>query len=570
MGHTGVAGFEKRKERLSIYMLKDADLTDDKFIKLEKTGPGIDLKMASGQATLYIRNTPPPRMPDWVTFLFVNQDLPNDRILGNRSEGAVLIFRSPTAVFALSFGIGYHLINLDMVERDFGLRVTLNSVHPDRLRSLDKASYESNPLNVRSQSPRDADIFDLRIDVENELVYALTGASLEPLFGEQVTGRDALTIMPAATVHDLPKILEAAHRRYVQNPPEKFAWVNDVSRVKDVDEQTILDLELDDLLAQTPLPPNIWLGEPEIVDWESQTGYSFDRRLRTPQFPTLQLDKLIDYMAKGGLLPTCENLRHQSVHVNDVNYMSVRRWTAYRCLYAELSMDGKLYILRNGEWHIVSANFVERVDTALLKVDIDTTPLPVYAHDGEGPYNEACAHTQTNMTLFDRANIFVGGPYDKIEFCDLVRDGGDLIHVKVYRSSATLSHLFAQGCVSAETFVKHEDFRVTLNPKLPPSIRLADPIPRPDAFNFRVVYAIVTTKDLPLNLPFFAKVTLKNAVADLGALGFRVALAKIEMDEAFVKTGKFKPMGRAKSAPRRRAAQRRTRRVDIAAEGRQA
>ncbi len=547
---------EKRKERLSIYMLKDAGLTDDKFIKADQARPGIELNIVSGKATLYIKNTPLPKMPDWVAFLFANQDLPKDCFLGNRSEGAVLIFRNDNTAFALSFGMGYHLINLDMVERDFGLRVTLSSVHPDRLRSLDKASYESNPLNVRSQSPRDADIFDLRIDVENELVYALTGVSIDPMLGEHVTGRDALTIMPAATLDDLPQILEAAHRRYGHPPPEKFSWVEDVGRIKDVDEQAILDLELEELLLQTPLPPNVWLGEPEIVDWEYQTGYSFDTRGKTPRFPTLQLDQLTDHMAKRGTLPTCENLRRQWVHINDANYVSVKRWSAYRCLYAELTIGAQLYILRNGDWHLVSANFVNRVDTALLKVDVDTTPMPVYAHDGEGPYNEACAHTLGDMALFDRANIFVGGPYDKIEFCDLVRDGGDLIHVKVYRSSATLSHLFAQGCVSAETFVKHEDFRVALNPKLPASIKLLDPMPRPDARSFRVVYAIVTTKDLPLGLPFFAKVALKNAVTNLGALGFRVALAKIEMDAAYVKTGKLKPMGQAAPVPHTRAARR--------------
>lgn len=545
---------EKKKERLSIYLLKDAQHSNDKFIKSDRTRPGIELNVSSGQATLYIKITPPPKVPDWVAFLFANQDKPEDCFLGNRSEGAVLIFRNADAAFALSFGMGYHLINLDMVERDFGLKVTLNSVHPDKLRSLDKASYESNPLNVRSQSPRDSDIFDLRIDIENELVYALTGSSIEPLFGEHVTGRDALTIMPPATLDDLPSILDVAHQRYGQKPPEKFSWVEDISKVKGAEEQACLDLELDNLLSQTPLPPNVWLGEPEIVDWESQTGYSFDTRSHTPRFPTLQIDQLFAYMAKDGTQPTCANLRSQSIHINDVNYSSVKRWSAYRCLYAELAMSGRVYILRNGDWHLVSADFVKRVDMAVSKIDIDTTPLLVYAHDGEGPYNLACADVYHDVALFDRANIFVGGPYDKIEFCDLVRDGGDLIHVKVYRSSATLSHLFAQGCVSAETFVKHEEFRTILNPRLPPSIQLSDPLPRPNAHEYRVVYAIVTTKDLPLALPFFAKVALKNAVADLRALGFRVALAKIEMDPIYVKTGKLKPKA---SVSQKRAARKR-------------
>ncbi|MDB5782688.1 TIGR04141 family sporadically distributed protein [Caballeronia mineralivorans] len=129
--------------------------------------------------------------------------------------------------------------------------------------------------------------------------------------------------------------------------------------------------------------------------------------------------------------------------------------------------------------------------------------------------------------------------YDKIEFCDLVRDGRELVHVKFYRSSATLSHLFAQGSVSAETFVKHQDFRVKLNEKLPAGIKLVDQLVRPPAEKYRVVYAIATVKTLPAELPFFSKVTLKNTIMTLRAPGFGVELAKIDVDPEFLKTASY-------------------------------
>jgi uncharacterized protein (TIGR04141 family) len=164
------------------------------------------------------------------------------------------------------------------------------------------------------------------------------------------------------------------------------------------------------------------------------------------------------------------------------------------------------------------------------------------------PYNESVAHDTAGYELLDKKNVSFGGSYDKIEFCDLVRDGHELIHVKFYRSSATLSHLFAQGSVSAETFVKHQDFRVKLNEKLPAGIKLIDPLVRPAAEKYRVVYAIATVKTLPAELPFFSKVTLKNAVMTLRALGFGVALAKIDVDPEFLKTASYKPADTA-SAP---------------------
>jgi uncharacterized protein (TIGR04141 family) len=380
------------------------------------------------------------------------------------------------------------------------------------------------------------------------MVYALTGASAEPMFGEHVTGRDALTIMPEARLDDLPKILASALARYKAKMPERFSWVDNVNRERDPDTLEILDLMLTDLLQADPPGENVWLGEPKIVDWETQTGYSFDQRARTARHPTLQLSQLIDYMADHGVKPSAESFKEQAVHVNDANYESIKRWSAYRCVYAELPMDGNTFILRNGAWYAVSDDFVSRIDKTLSSLEIDKQDMPVYKHPSEGAYNESVAQDTAGYELLDKKNISFGGAYDKIEFCDLVRDGHELIHVKFYRSSATLSHLFSQGSVSAETFIKHQDFRIKLNEKLPAGIKLVDPLARPPAEKYRVVYAIATVRTLPAELPFFSKVTLKNAIMTLRALGFGVALAKIDIDPAFLKTSSYKPAAPA-SAP---------------------
>lgn len=42
-----------------------------------------------------------------------------------------------------------------------------------------------------------------------------------------------------------------------------------------------------------------------------------------------------------------------------------------------------------------------------------------------------------------------------IEFCDVLSDEGELIHVKKKSRSAALSHLFAEGAASASTFLSN-------------------------------------------------------------------------------------------------------------------
>ncbi len=552
---------QAKREHLTIYLIRDAKLKDEQIVKTDRAKPPVDLKISEGDARLYAKKSSGPKLPDWAPFLIHNQDVPAGLFEGNQSEGAVLLVRHAGAIFALSFGMGHHLINLDLADRDFGLRVTLNSVDPKKLRSLDKASHELNPLHIRSQSSRDADIFDLNIDPELDMVHAVTGTSEVALFGEHISGRDALTINPPATLDDLPRILAETLARRDKPLPERFVWIDNVHRVRDPTIIECLDDALTDALQSVPRPENLWLGEPEIVDWETQTGYSFDQRSKTARHCTLELDRLIDYIAERGDKPSATLLRSISVHVNDVNYQSIKSWAAYRCIYAELPMGNETYILRNGLWYEVSRKFVDEIDAHFNRLEAEPAKMPVYKHANEALYNESVASENAGYELLDKKNIPFGNAYDKIEFCDLVRDGRDLIHVKLYRSSATLSHLFAQGSVSAETFMRYVGFRVKLNEKLPVSIKLDDPHARPKAENYRIVYAIATTKNLPKDLPFFSKITLKNAIITLNGLGFGVALARIDVDPVLMKTANYKPARNAAGASRpatktRQAAQR--------------
>lgn len=49
----------------------------------------------------------------------------------------------------------------------------------------------------------------------------------------------------------------------------------------------------------------------------------------------------------------------------------------------------------------------------------------------------------------DRQLISYGGGASRIEFCDVLSDSGQRIHVKQYSGSSVMSHLFNQGLVSA-------------------------------------------------------------------------------------------------------------------------
>ncbi|WP_447555582.1 TIGR04141 family sporadically distributed protein [Vreelandella sp. EE22] len=530
-----------RKEKLSIYLAKPSVGSDvSKVIILENSKPPIEMEVPGLEATLYVKKEPPKPPPPWTRLFTEHQELPDDLFGSRRAVGAAFVVKLKDKLFILTFGTGFHLVKNEAIERDFGLRVTLNSVDPDKLRSLDKANYDHNPLNSRTQSSIDLGVFDLDVDSEMDMLYAVTGASRVPMFGSHVTGRDALTLVLDINLKGLRDILLEAFKKYEEALPKEFEWVENIQRVKDKELLEVLDLELDDVLSNNEFQ-KMWIGEPEIVDWESQIGYSFDLYQKTPRHVVLKIEDLVQHFKDKSIPLTTENLKLQSVHINDNEYNSTKKWSAYRCLYAEVLAGKEQYILRNGQWYIVNSNFVEYIDKYLEGFDPYDFEFPVYSHDREEDYNEFVTGQYGNIELMDKKFIKIGGPYDKLEFCDLIRGSSELIHVKYYRSSSTLSHLFAQGFVASEAFISDSAFRKRLNEKLPDSTKLKCTDSRPDPSSYRIVYAIATNRSVPKELPFFSKVTLKNALKTLKTLNYKVSVAAIKVDPLLEVKKKGKP-----------------------------
>jgi uncharacterized protein (TIGR04141 family) len=101
-----------------------------------------------------------------------------------------------------------------------------------------------------------------------------------------------------------------------------------------------------------------------------------------------------------------------------------------------------------------------------------------------------------------------------------------------------LSHLFSQGLISGELFKMDERFRNDVNGRLPHAFKLPDPAAKLKPNEYRIVFGIISDTVGPLRIPFFSQLNFKNAVRRLEAYGYRVAKAKISVEEVFSKTRK--------------------------------
>ncbi|PRQ05136.1 hypothetical protein ENSA7_47650 [Enhygromyxa salina] len=275
------------------------------------------------------------------------------------------------------------------------------------------------------------------------------------------------------------------------------------------------------------------LGLPDILDWESVSGFRYSSSESATLHDQLDLATFLG-VPKAGAELTIEKLRNRRVFMvrSDGTARGVSAW---KCLVAELEDGSERYALHNGHWYQISADFVAEVHSDYKRIPLAThLGLPDFDDGEESDYiRRVAALAGTRFTVFDGAEhlISYGGGKSKVEFCDLLEQlhgGYRMIHLKRYTGSATLSHLFAQGLVGAEAYLLDPQFREAVTKKMSgdPELTVADIEPRHSEIVFGVIQRKGTEGGRP-HMPFFSQLNLRTAVRRLEAFGFRVVLHTI-------------------------------------------
>lgn len=529
---------KKPTNKLSIYLLKEGiDTKDDIFaepdsVKILQLGEG---------ATLYYSNSE-PNPPAWLNKFFGNAT--SNQLKGSLYTAfvsAALIIdvqidAETKRTFALTFGLGgWQLLKSGAYEERFGLMTTLNMVKPDSIRSIDKSNMGLSPKQAREQAINAGEIADFGVDIEQDLVRAITGKCVNPDHGSTITGKDSLHISSKVDISNIKEKLKIYYQAsQMQTYKSNFAWIDNIAEVTD---KTKVD-QLNDLLIQkinsNNRQSNIWMAVPEVIDWSDVKGFVYARDLRTLS-SDLDLDTLLGAIDEKGKDADLETLKKERVAlISESSNHEVHSWSAYACLYAEVTHASQLYTLNNAKWYCVEKDFVAQVKAEYDAIYDATCELPNHlATDGsETNYNSRVA-SEMGLTLMDAKNIPYGGGHSKIEFCDLYNyPDKKLYHVKKYGGSSVLSHLFNQGLVSAQLMLSEETFRVAVNDKLPAAEKFSPTSVKPNPQDFEVVFAVISKSTKPLDIPFFSKVSLKNAKRNLELYGIkRVRLVKIQSEE---------------------------------------
>ncbi len=520
------------KNKLSIYLIKE-EYSAHKDI-LKKFGT-LESKIIDGVGSFYFGESHTFK-PSWIEKFFGS--LLGDIGLFNASSKGLLltdvkINTGKKRIFAISFGYGWTFLNHGVWEERFGLKVTLNTVDAGNLRRIDKKNMSSVPKDTSEQLSREGVAADFGIDIEQDLIQSITGKTKEERFGKTITGKDSLSLSVKVDSSNIQEFLKQCYEKFESDEYKKdFGWIDQISEIKNPKIIEVLNSELIDNIKNNRVD-KIWMAVPELVDWPDVAGFTYKNN-RENLFDDIHLDNFLYSLSESEKDKLDLNTLNRKIYCFGVSNDELKyQWKAYNCLYCEIQDESKkkTHLLSNGKWYEVENDFAKQVNTDYQQLrDESTFTLPIYKHKNENEYNKSVAKEDSNFVCMDKNLIIHGGGYSRIEFCDLFTKDKKVIHVKQYGGSAVLSHLFSQGVVSGELFLADKGFRKKVNNKLPGSHKITNPDPRPNPVEYEVIFAIISSSPKKLEIPFFSKVSLRNAKQRLEAYGYIVHLLKIEVE----------------------------------------
>ena len=478
--------------------------------------------------------------PSWLGFL-EEQAGPQPENLIASGAGGVLFLPTDDRIFAICFGHIHFALNDEAFERQFGLKVTLNSVPRDGLRTLDLATPDAVTFQKRVQASKDSDVQDFGVDVLRDLARVAGGTPSDVSFARFAAGRDTLSITCKLTSETLADKCEQVLAVYRSDTyKQRFPWIDNMQVVRIKETLATLDGHLFEAInaLRAGDESELHMAPPEIVDYEEGCLLHYNGFGSSgTDFHSLSIEDYVAELNRCEFDGTIDDIRERhyiKAKAPDAEVFK-EQWRVYHCFTFETNLraddEDRSYVLFAGHWYSVDRNFKRQVEArfqAIPRVDIIG---PTECRNERELIANLVEHREDLLCL-DQVKINPQGVrYANIEPCDFLSSDKQFIHLKDGHSSGPISHLWSQGVVSAEALVSDADFRKKLRSVVrglrSEAVRLLPAINgRVVRADYTVVYGVMRKpyKNGELDLPFFSKVSLQAAVDRIDQLDIPVAL----------------------------------------------
>ncbi len=540
---------KKNKSRsFSIYLLKPGynasnTLEDDHDLQSETA-----TNLPAG-ASLYVLDSI-PRQPWWRGYFGIAKEL------NQVSKGALVFLPVKGRCFALSFGHVYHHMKDMAYEYDFGLRVTLNALDPDRLISTDTLEPGA-ARRQRTQMPKEADLTYFDFDRDSNIIKSLTGKVRKEYkdLVRHVTGSSNLRIssdmQPDELIATCEKLLDIYGR---DDYKTNFPNLQNIVPVKDPTEVAQLDAKVTEAFGAQNI--DLCLAVPDIVNYADNVYAQFSGAGRAgSRYEDVDMQNYYDYLQSCGVdykAVDLDMLKKHKLVLADEDGIAKDSYNIYRSLIFDVELTSGTYHLCDGDWYRVENDYMTKLQLFLDPYYEDQALIP-YNHDTESAYNLAVAAADNKFLCLDRASMAPSGQ-TQIEPCDLYMVSGTtgvFYHVKVSTRSSQLSHLFSQGQTAIELLKSEAEARdkikALLKGKLNGQIE-SDYLAPIDSGPYKIVYAIISKKNKAgksKNLPLFSRINLMRSIRTLKMMNVEAVYCFVE-DQVAKKGAQAKPKKKRK------------------------
>ncbi|HEX5567016.1 MAG TPA: DUF6119 family protein [Streptomyces sp.] len=465
----------------------------------------------------------------------------------NRTSSGLLLVRAEKAVYALTYGLGHHMVNPFYLDSGFGLEFAVRCLDKDGVTLVRRHLMDARGRTDENSITRGDSIHRFGIESVGAIVSRITGVVPELPLSHVRKGGRAVRVVSSDSSIKLPlacepekflsdlRAVESICARPEPLPDFEFvARVRALRRKNEVVER--LDGKLDELLA-APAVPRLALSAPSecLENYGAAESFKITGGGRSKQVGELELGDLLGFVSgapPGSRLSGLGEVRVQMFSDAEGKEPLSGRVSGRRWITADVPMGSGRYFYWQGGWYEIGAEYLTSIDAELKELldrpaSIELPPWPEGMD--EGSYNKEAAE-ETGYALFDTKNVhtekFRGGG---LEICDLLGPQGQLIHVKkADKSTADLNHLFAQGRAAVETLRLDRKVREKFLARVSEahSGRRAEEV----MDNLTVVFAILLKGGIPITVESFfafAQVSLLQTARELQAMGARVEVVAI-------------------------------------------
>lgn len=524
--------YKKKTRHLTVYLIKSEFSNWSDCLKENIAPRTYNILPELDMSGVIILGGVKEKKPAWLSFLQEGSVEKLENVY-NTSTRALLFLKFENRLFAIAFGYGSYMLREDCYERNFGLKVTLNTVDPSKLKSLDTSNIEEMTIHTRKQISKSSSMDAFGLNILSDLMRMVTGEPVDQTLAIRITGKDALIFSSKMFFKDLKDKLLIFLTAYNSDKyKEKFYWIDNLSEVRDPLILEKLNVSLIEVLKKKDFN-KIHLAPPEIVEIWKIGGFKYTSNKKSDDtYPDLEIEDFLNTIEPDKL--NLELLKKIKILVKTPEDELIPMWKLYDSIVFETYLVDDLYVLTMGKWFNIEINFAKRVTDFIKNIPKAEVELPdCQASEDETQYNIRVGKNMKNVILMDRKLIKCEGARDPIELCDLFTESGQFIHIKSKKGSSTLSHLFAQGRISAESFLQDRKFRENARQMITEDKKdfaRFFPNTKPNPGDYEVVFAFIdkSSKQLPESLPFFTKLNLMQTTQALTLLGFKVSITKIK------------------------------------------